>query len=408
LVVVWAVVRLRVRFALLRNEGRDLAFIRKSARAEGGVIRREELMLWQAGPKDWSALVLDEWDVAKAHFATLTGELANAERPMRVFILAERRAFLRYGRRAGIRIPGILDGFFLAAIPGRIIVEMPNPLKRLTDPGRFLRSLFGPALLFGFTGFLARPWLSIGVGGLIGRDVAAGAKARLNRKVLPGVLGARPILNARGLFRLTRRTLFGTSWKRPGEEEFAHCTRVMDQCHSLLDYIATPDAPPIATELFQAFLKNLTPRQEEDRLFRRHFGYGFDHLYNNWSEWVRDNGIGDHIPPPTATRRTLLDHIIPLVADRRASQEDRVQAIRDMGKAGYTLGADTLIDLLEDRDREVRAASVTALEAISGTAGGKSMVHWERWWDRLPHEVKPAALDEELSPPDQRLFRKES
>jgi hypothetical protein len=96
-----------------------------------------------------------------------------------------------------------------------------------------------------------------------------------------------------------------------------------------------------------------------------------------------------------------------LIADRWATQEDRVQAVRDIGQAGFTLGADTLIDLLRERNPELRASAVWALEAISGTAGGEDVAHWEAWWDGLPQDAEPAAIAENGPPLDPRLFRKE-
>jgi hypothetical protein len=98
--------------------------------------------------------------------------------------------------------------------------------------------------------------------------------------------------------------------------------------------------------------------------------------------------------------------VIPLLDDRSAKREERVQAIRDMGNTGYTLGADALIDLLHERDRELRATAVWALEAISGTVGGEDVGYWEDWWDTLPQDAQPAAGA--ALAPDCRLIRKES
>jgi HEAT repeat protein len=100
----------------------------------------------------------------------------------------------------------------------------------------------------------------------------------------------------------------------------------------------------------------------------------------------------------------LIEDIIPLVTDPSAKREERIQAIRDMGNAGYTLGADALIDLLRDRDREMRTAAAWALEAISGTVGGQEVAHWKSWWEGLPQDAE-AIADQDL---EVRLFRKES
>jgi hypothetical protein len=62
--------------------------------------------------------------------------------------------------------------------------------------------------------------------------------------------------------------------------------------------------------------------------------------------------------------------------------------------------------LVDDRDREVRATAVWALEAISGTIGGEDIGHWEDWWDSLPQDAVPAGVQNDA--PDCRLIRKES
>ena len=66
---------------------------------------------------------------------------------------------------------------------------------------------------------------------------------------------------------------------------------------------------------------------------------------------------------------------------RLAAQDHRVSV----------LGADVLIGLLKERDRDLREAAAWALEAISGTAGGEAIGHWEAWWQSLPAEVEPAS-----------------
>jgi hypothetical protein len=324
----------------------------------------------------------------------LVGEPVAVEHPLRALLFADRAWFLQYARQARLLLPSGLDGFYLAGKPRKIVAGMPNPFKRLAQPDRFLRLLFAYYLLNGFKGFLVHSWLNIGVGGLVARDATVDEQARLNRKVLPAVQGRRQTLRAGDLFQRNPRVVFYSRWKRGGQAEFANLTCVIFHAQSVLEYIAGHNAPPVQKESFRAFLKDLQPRDRYDAVFRRHFGYGLDQLYNNWREWILAKDIGEHEPPPAAIRKGLLDHIIPLVADRWATQEDRVQAVRDIGQAGFTLGADTLIDLLRERNPELRASAVWALEAISGTAGGEDVAHWEAWWAGLPRDAEPAAIAE--------------
>jgi hypothetical protein len=406
--VAFRLVRARVQLVLLRNEARDLALARKSAGRDGGVIRHGPMTLWVSGPRDWGPFALYQFDEARGRFAALVCEPYVPAQPLRMLLFADRESFLQYARGAQLLLPSGLDGFYLAGKPGKAVAGMPNPFKRLAQPNRFLRLLFGFYMLNEFKGFVVHQWLNVGVASLVARETGAGESARLNRKVLPAVCGHKQILAARDLFRRNPRIILYRRLKRGAQTEFARLTGVLLHTQSLVDYLAGHDAPPERKESFRAFLRDLKRRDDYNVVFRRHFGYGLDQLYNNWREWVLAKGIGEHEPPPVAIRQALLDHIIPLVADRRAMREDCLRAIRDMGLAGYTLGADTLIDLLRERDPEIVSTAGWALEMISGTAGGEDIDHWEAWWDSLPQEAVVAVDDDRGRPPDPRLFRTES
>jgi hypothetical protein len=407
-VFAYKLIRVRVQLVLLRNETRDLALARRSAGLDGGLIRHGPMTLWVSGPRDWGPLAVAQFDEARDRFAGLVGEPFVPAQPFRALLFADREMFLHYARGARLLLPSGLDGFYLAGKPGKAVAGMPNPFKRLAQPDRFLRLLFGYYLLNAFKGFVVHQWLNVGVANLVAREAGAEEQARLIRKVLLAVQGRRQTLSARDLFRRNPRIVFYRRFKRGAQTEFARLTGVLFHTQSVVDYLAGHDAPPERKESFRAFLKDLRRRDDYDAVFRRHFGYGLDQLYNNWRDWVLAKGVGDHEPPPTVIRKALLDHIIPLVADRRAMPEDRIRAIRDMGMAGYTLGADTLIDLLHERDPELRAGAAWALEMISGTTGGDKVGHWEAWWDSLPQEAEAAVNDDHGRPPDPRLFRTES
>ena len=89
-------------------------------------------------------------------------------------------------------------------------------------------------------------------------------------------------------------------------------------------------------------------------------------------------------PPPPPIREALLGRVIPTVMDRGAKVMDRILAIRDMGRVGHLLGADSLIDLLRDGDAALKEEVVWSLEAISGRVLGDDVEPWSSWWDGLP------------------------
>jgi len=84
-------------------------------------------------------------------------------------------------------------------------------------------------------------------------------------------------------------------------------------------------------------------------------------------------GIGSHVPPPSDICEALLERVIPIVLDHDADQLERIQAIREMGRAGYILGSDALIELLGDHDEIPAEEVVWCLESISGLALGDDL-----------------------------------
>jgi hypothetical protein len=405
MLVLYKIARSRVQYSLLLNEDRDLALARRSALLDGGVIRRDALTLWTSGPKDWSPLVLEQMEESRSRFTSL-GEPLPADLPLRVLLFADRKWFVQYARGALLLLPSGLDGFYLPGKSTKIVVAMPNPYLRLVQPDRLLRMLFGYYFLNCYKGFLAHSWLYLGVGGLISRDSTSGEQERLVRRVRAELLRSSEPLPACELFKPNPKIIFRTGVKPGLHAEFAARNRLVVHAQALVDYLAGRDAPRERLEPFRTFLRDLKRRDNYDGVFRRHFGFGLDQLYNNWRECVLAKGVGEHEPPPDVVRETLIEHLIPLVVDWSAKKEERIQAIRDMGTAGYTLGADALIHLVDDRDPEIRATAVWALEAISGGIGGEDRAHWEDWWDSLPRDAEPAGATNDAA--NCRLIRKQS
>jgi len=55
-----------------------------------------------------------------------------------------------------------------------------------------------------------------------------------------------------------------------------------------------------------------------------------------------------------------------------------------MGRTGYALGADALIDLLGKDDQITLQEIVWSLESISDLALGDDVEKWRDWFDHLP------------------------
>jgi hypothetical protein len=141
---------------------------------------------------------------------------------------------------------------------------------------------------------------------------------------------------------------------------------------------------------FIGFLKDLQKKQPIEPVFIRHFGYSFDQLAENWQAWIKSKGSGRHFPPSIAIQQQVFEAVIPLIMDHQAPIMVRVQSIRDMGNAGYVVGADSLIALLQDPDPRIRTVSLWALQNISGLGIGDDVSRWSSWWDHLPADALSA------------------
>lgn len=82
-----------------------------------------------------------------------------------------------------------------------------------------------------------------------------------------------------------------------------------------------------------------------------------------------------------------MERVIRIVEDEGANTLERIQAIREMGKMGYVLGADALIDLLGKDDQVPAKEVVRSLESISGLVLGDNVEKWTHWFDHLPSDV---------------------
>jgi hypothetical protein len=156
------------------------------------------------------------------------------------------------------------------------------------------------------------------------------------------------------------------------------------------DFLTGKQAPAESQDRFRAFYSDNLSKAQPEEVFKRHFGFGFDHLFESWREWVREQGIGTFSPLPPLIQDRLLNRVIPLVEDRQGNRADRILAIRNLGSEGCILGADALIGLLRDDDAIPKEEVIWALESISGMPYGDDNDRWAAWCSSLPIEIRDA------------------
>ena len=154
-----------------------------------------------------------------------------------------------------------------------------------------------------------------------------------------------------------------------------------DQACSIVEYLAGEQAPEARKAAFRAFLRDKRASRRHEETFFHHFGFGFGSLLDAWRPWVLEQGIGPDLPPPPNVREALLTRVLPVIRDPEAPRGDRILAIRDWKKAGVTLGADTLIELLRKPEDINKDEIIWSLNAVSGMPWGDDPDRWQAWWD---------------------------
>jgi hypothetical protein len=370
----------------MRLPGRALKAARTCAGEKGRDVALGPLSVHVFGPDDPTRMLQDQLAVCRSRFEALMGEPLDPALPLRVLAFGRRAAFEGFCRRNLIPATN-LDGLYLPWSARTIATTSEFPPYRLANPERILRTLLTYFFLDATKTARSTLWIQAGVANLIACGGDSNELARLNRKLLASLargteIGAAGLVHAHpaAWVRLLRNSQDFPS--------FTKYTQFLMQAWSLVEYLAGRDAPTERREHFRGFLRELKPGTTQEVVFASHFGHGFEASLEQWRAWVLDRGTGIHQPPPDHVRQALLERLIPLVRDRSADPRHRTEAIREIGRAGYVLGADTLIEVLASDDQDRAEEAVWALEAISGLAVGEDVRRWsEEWLGELPDDV---------------------
>jgi len=368
----------------MSNPGHALRVARACAREVGKETAFGPATVYVLGPTDPTLMLKGQMETCRARFESLASESVEIERPLRFYVFGKRNAFDAFFRRAFL-YGSNLDGMYIPWSTATISITTEFPAYRLADPERVARLLLSYYLLDTYRKCPSPLWLQAGIANVLACGADEQELARLNRRMHASVsrgtmLGTADLFHAnpRAMIRLVRDWQDLTNFKR--------CTQLFSQAWSVAEYLCGNEAPDDRRERFRGFLKEAGPKEPQEQVFQRNFDHDFDTLLGGWRTWVLDHGIGFHGPPPPHIRDTLLVGVIPIVQDHGAHPLERIQAIREMGRAGYVLGADALIEILDADDQIPREEVIWSLEAISGLVLGADPKRWADWWDGLPQK----------------------
>jgi hypothetical protein len=323
----------------------------------------------------------DQMELARKRFANLGLPEVELARQLRVLCFSKRSGFVHYHRRT---IPSLwnLDGLYIPSPVPTITLTTDQVVYRLNESPRTVCSLFVFHFLKVNKGFVPPFWLLQGIGNSLANGDQRDRLEILNRKMMLTL--ARQSETDAELFRLKRGAIVKLVRNWYDHRSFATFSNLLARAWSTIEFLSGQDSPPGSRERFTAFVRDLSAKGSCEAVFRRCFDFGFDELVRQWQEWVKEFGPGSYGPPPAEISRALRSGIIPTIADRNARIMDRILAIREIGRVGYVMGADALIDLLRTADMVLSREIVWSLQAVSGQNWGHDVNRWAAWIESVP------------------------
>jgi hypothetical protein len=366
----------------MSNPAHALEVARACGREPGKQATFGSVSVFLFGADDPSSMLKGQMEICRSRFESLVGEPVESDRPLRCFVFGKRDSFDAFFRRAFL-YGSNLDGMYVPWSTPTIVMTAEFPAHRLADPERVIRVLLSYSILDTYRQSPSPFWLQTGLAHVVARGGDEMELARLNRKML-AAFSRGTSLGSTDLFHAKRRRI--VTLVRDWRDFNNHCryTQLIDQSCSVVEFLCSERQ---RRERLRAFLREPASKTPIEEVFPRHFGYGLEMVLEQWRSWVLGRETGSHGPAPSHIGHALQEKVIPIVQDHGANQLERIQAIRDMGKSGYVLGADALIELL-GKDNQIPAEEVVwSLESISGLALGHDLDGWTKWFNHLPEET---------------------
>jgi hypothetical protein len=379
------VLRLLVGMWRMSSPGHALSVARASAQEEPTEHTLGLATVFCFGTDDPTALLGDAMDVVRRRFAKRVGEPIENTRPLRFFVFRKRAAFEQFVKRSLLNA-GDLDGLYIPWSTRTIAITTETPENHLSDLPRVVRTLVSYFYLDAYRNCPSPIWLQAGIANELacGGDIAE--LSRLNRKMLASLCRCTD-LQAAEFFDIRTATMIRLVNGWQDHAKFTHYLQLTRQAHSVVEFLCGDRSPEARRSCYRSFVREVRVGKLQETTFEKCFGFGFGELLDQWRQWVLDQGPGIVVPPPAHVRDALRERVIPTILDEGAPVMNRVQAIREMGRAGHCLGADVLIDVLGTGDERLIEAATWALEMISGLDLGPDESRWRDWYrDASDHE----------------------
>lgn len=231
-----------------------------------------------------------------------------------------------------------------------------------------------------------RPWLFLGLSSAIANIPNPDELARLNRHML-SALAAKRTLDAQKFFAKSPWIRFFNAFSVNEQSLFAKTAAEGGQYWSVTEFLCGAGSTPERRLAFQRFLVDPRRQNRQDEALVANFGCLPEKLLEDWRQWVEQLGVGQHVPPPAEYAEVLARGPVATIENEQAPQIERLRAIRRLGREGFVVGVNALIDILRRGPEDLTVEAVWALEAISAQPLGADVAAWEAWRANLPAEI---------------------
>ena len=389
-------------FAWAHLRGRRLArekhiveLIESFAGTPAEVLRFGPAMVWCGEGTTLGREIEPELAVCGDRVRALAGRSVSAGPWLRCFVFGNREHFEQALKAFGFVLGkgSHFDSCYFGGPPRVALLEDNEQSRKLPEPLGSLRGLLAYHLIESLGVSSRTPWLNSGLSRVVAHTGNAQRLARLNRRVLAD-LAAERTLDAKAFFAHMPRIVFRL--KFPAERDFAAVAKAAAQdaqIHSFMEFLCGAGSTSERRLAFQKFLADPRRCKRQEEALVASFGCSPEKLLDDWRGWVEQLGVGEHAAPPAEYAEVLASGPVATIKNEQSPLVERLRAIRRLGREGFVVGADALIDVLRRGPAELAAEATWALEAISGQPLGADVARWEAWRAGLPCEVIGAGAE---------------
>jgi prepilin-type N-terminal cleavage/methylation domain-containing protein len=350
----------------LRNTERALTLARKAAGTEGRIEEFGPVTLWTDSPKplaETAETIAAELDDCRRRVEELTGAACQPVRPILLLAFSTAAAAHRYAPLW--RLDAARNSIYLGPYADQGFFSLES-LRRLVPLSVSIRGLLFLHCVRPTTRKVPM-WWNFGLGRFVAIEIQP-SQLSSDRRQLAVWRQENSLLPLEELFRQGARIFFNTTSAALLPENHERYLKIVNQTTSLVDYFCGHEAPPERRRQFQRLWQEAQCGRKMEAICQAALGYGLAQLESDWQAWLAAAEIEPPAMAPPEMAEVAERDVIPVARDIVAPLQERIKAIRALGGCGWTIGIETLNELLNDPQPDVRREVKRALQLLLGRA----------------------------------------